>query len=213
MSTPPIPFTGNYEDLSTDTGFQFKFYCERCRNGYMSSYQAHVVGVAGQLLQGASSLFGGLFSQGANASYHVQRLVGGPAHDAAMRKAVEEIRPLFHQCKNCGDWMCESVCWNPNANMCKNCAPVAHEAETAIRARHVETQVANDLFLEENKRMSEKGKEVAAKCECGAPTLGKKFCPECGKPTGAGTKFCPECGSKATPGAKFCPDCGHDMRG
>src|SRR5256885_3214557 len=31
-----IRFTGNYEDLSTDRGYQFKFYCEKCQNGYMS---------------------------------------------------------------------------------------------------------------------------------------------------------------------------------
>ena len=38
------------------------------------------------------------------------------------------------------------------------------------------------IFLEENKRMSEKGKEVAETCpDCGVPTLGKKFCPGCGK--------------------------------
>ncbi len=212
MSTP-IPFTGNYDDLSTDTGFQFKFYCERCQNGYMSTYQRSSVGVAGQLLQGASSLFGGLFSQGADASYHVQRLVGGPAHDAALRQAVEEIAPIFHQCKHCGDWVCAEVCWNPQAGQCKNCAPVAQEVETSARARHVQTQVTNDLFLEENVRMSAKGKQVAEKCSCGAATLGKKFCPDCGKPTGAGSKFCSECGARGTPGAKFCPECGHKMEG
>ena len=212
MATP-IPFTGNHDDLSTDTGFQFKFYCERCQNGYMSSFQRNAVGMAGQILQGASSLFGGLFSQGADASYHVQRLVGGPAHDAALRTAVEEITPLFHQCKHCGDWVCDSVYWNGEASQCKRCAPIAREVETSTRAQHVHTQVTNDLFLEENVRMSAKGKEVAAKCSCGAPTLGKKFCPECGKPTGAGTKFCSECGAKATPGAKFCPECGHNLNG
>ena len=30
-----IRFTGNYEDLSTDRGYQFKFFCEKCHNGYM----------------------------------------------------------------------------------------------------------------------------------------------------------------------------------
>ena len=31
--TTPIEFTGNYQDLSTESGFQFKFFCERCQNG------------------------------------------------------------------------------------------------------------------------------------------------------------------------------------
>jgi len=34
-----IEFTDNYQDLSTDKGFQFKFCCERCGNGYMSTHK------------------------------------------------------------------------------------------------------------------------------------------------------------------------------
>ena len=40
-----IEFTGNYEDLSTDRGYQFKFYCEKCHNGYMSSFKASKLGM------------------------------------------------------------------------------------------------------------------------------------------------------------------------
>ena len=135
--------------------------------------------------------------------------MGGPAHDAAFRRAVEEIRPLFRKCRRCGNWMCREVCWNEAKGMCKQCAPVGEEEETAIRAEHVRTQVGNDLFLEENQRMSAKGKEVAAKCaDCGAPTLGKKFCPGCGKQLAAAESFCPGCGVRLVPGAKFCGDCG-----
>ena len=39
-----IQFTENHEDLSTDQGYQFKFFCDRCRNGYMSSFQASALG-------------------------------------------------------------------------------------------------------------------------------------------------------------------------
>jgi ribosomal protein L32 len=209
---PPIEFTGNYQDLSTATGFQFKFFCERCQNGYMSSFERYELGMAENLFRGASQLFGGLFQHGATAAETLQNLVGGPRHDAALRRAVEEIKPLFKQCPHCGDWMCEKVCWNAEAGLCKRCAPVAREVETRARAQHVETQVTNDLFLEENKRMSAKGKEVNKNCpNCGAETLGKKFCPECGQPTGLGTRFCPECGARTTPGAKFCPECGQKL--
>ena len=41
-----IWFTGNYEDLSTDKGYQFKFRCVKCSNGYMSSFQTSALGVA-----------------------------------------------------------------------------------------------------------------------------------------------------------------------
>lgn len=208
----PIEFTGNVEDLSTDLGFQFKFFCERCGNGFMSSYDRSTVGTAGTLLRGASNLLGGVFGAVADASYEVNRAVGGPAHDAALRRAVEEIRPLFRQCRRCGQWSCSQVCWNERAGMCKQCAPIAEEIETSMRAQHAETQVTNDLFLEENRRMSAKAKALAAPCaSCGADTLGKKFCPGCGKPTAAAPAFCGECGARATPGAQFCGECGAKM--
>jgi rRNA maturation endonuclease Nob1 len=41
-----IQFVENYDDLSTDRGFQFKFYCDKCRNGYMSGFQASIVAPA-----------------------------------------------------------------------------------------------------------------------------------------------------------------------
>jgi hypothetical protein len=37
MSTM-IQFVANYDDLSTDKGFQFKFHCDKCRNGYLSRF-------------------------------------------------------------------------------------------------------------------------------------------------------------------------------
>ena len=46
-----IEFTDNYEDLSTDMGFQFKFYCESCGNGFMSSFKANKTGMAGRLVR------------------------------------------------------------------------------------------------------------------------------------------------------------------
>lgn len=208
--TTAIEFTGNHEDLSTDMGFQFKFFCERCQNGYMSTFQANKLGVAGGFLRSASGFLGGGLGKGADSAFEVQRAVGGKQHDAALRKAVQEVKPLFKQCRNCGNWICGEICWNPNATMCKQCAPIAEEVETRARAQFVETQVTNDTFLEENIRMSAKGKEVAAKCSnCGERTLGKKFCPSCGTPAATASRtFCGECGAKATPGAKFCGECG-----
>ncbi|MGE5597292.1 MAG: zinc ribbon domain-containing protein [Hyphomicrobiales bacterium] len=213
--TTAIEFTGNYEDLSTETGFQFRFICERCNNGYLSSYQQNKLGLASGLLRGASNFAGGIFGRGADSAYEVQQAIGGRQHDAALRNAVAEIKPLFNQCGNCGNWMCQQVCWNASANMCKTCAPVAEEVETRVRAQFVETQVNNDTFLEENIRMSERGKEVNANCtQCGAETLGKRFCPSCGARTQtAVAAFCGECGAKASPGAKFCGECGKPLAG
>jgi hypothetical protein len=204
-----IEFTDNYQDLSTDQGFQFKFHCERCGDGFMSSFQTNTLGVAGSLLRGAGGLLGGIFGQAAATTYEVQRAIGGPQHDAALRAAIEEVKPLFQKCRRCGNWLCGRTCWNAKAGMCKQCAPIAVEEESAMRSEHVRAQVTNDLFLEENQRMSAKGKEAAAKClDCGAPTLGKRFCPSCGKKLAPAGSFCGECGAKLSPGAKFCGECG-----
>lgn len=214
MSTGPIPFTGNYQDLSTDLGYQFKFFCERCQNGYMSSYDRNEVGTAGELLRGASNLLGGLLGGAANASYNIERMVGGPAHDAALRAAVKEISPLFKQCHHCGNWRCEQVCWNGHAGMCKDCAPISEDVETSERARFVQQQVQGEMQLEEQARLAAKQKTIEAACaNCGSATGGKKFCPECGTPTKTGPAFCGECGAKGEPGAKFCAECGAKMGG
>ena len=208
-SAAHIEFTDNHEDLSTDKGFQFKFYCERCGNGVMSSFKPSVLGVAGGLLEAAGSLFGGVLGRAADSAYDVQRAIGGKQHDAALREAVEECRPRFVQCRRCGNWVCREICFNPRHSLCKECAPVAEQEETALRAEHVRTQVTNDLFEEERVRMSAKAKQASAKCpKCGARSMGKKFCPECGSPQAATPQNCPECGTKLGPAAKFCGDCG-----
>lgn len=54
-----IQFTRNYRDLSTDAGFQFEFFCDRCGNGYQTEFQASAMGTATNILDAASNLFGG----------------------------------------------------------------------------------------------------------------------------------------------------------
>ena len=205
---PPIALTQNYQDLSTDLGFQFKFFCERCGDGFMSTFDRSMLGTAGGLLRSASRFLGDAFGRAADSAYEIQRAVGGPAHDAALRAAVDEIRPLFKKCRRCGNWLCEKTCWNPASSMCKGCAPIAEEEETSMRAEAVRTQVGNDVMIEEEARVAAKSKAVTAPCpKCGAATLGQKFCPECGTKV-VTARFCEGCGQKLAPGARFCGECG-----
>lgn len=44
MSSTMIPFTDDYQDRSSEYGYQFEFDCERCGNGYSSSFQKSVAG-------------------------------------------------------------------------------------------------------------------------------------------------------------------------
>jgi len=123
VTMPNIPFTNNYTDLSSQRGFQFKFFCEKCGNGYMSSFHANKLGLAAAAADAAGSLLGGLFGRAAQTAQSLQSMAAGPQHDAALDAAVKEISPLFKQCTRCGKWVCEPVCWNKKVGLCENCAP------------------------------------------------------------------------------------------
>ncbi|MES1211835.1 MAG: zinc ribbon domain-containing protein [Acidobacteriota bacterium] len=206
-----IEFTGNYEDLSTDRGYQFKFYCEKCGNGYMSSYKASKLGLAASAAQAAGSLFGGIFGRVSDTAYQIQRAVGGPAHDAALREAVEEIRPLFKQCTRCGNWICGPVCFNDKAQLCESCAPDLDEEIASAQAEAAKQQAFEKAqqvdWLKAHGR--DVAKPAAAVCRsCGAKTGNAKFCPECGTPAQQ-KRGCDSCGAQIEGSPKFCPDCGN----
>jgi hypothetical protein len=206
-----IPFTDNYEDLSTDRGFQFRFNCERCGNGYMSSFQHNVAGLAGDALRVAGNFLGGFLGRAADSSYDIQRAVGGPAHDGALKNAVEEISPLFTQCKRCGTWVCREVCWNQDRNQCTNCSPRMDQEISAIESEATINQIRDKaMTMDLTGGVSLRSAAAASACpSCGTEVAaGTKFCPECGTNVLA-PRECPGCGTEVKPGAKFCPECGH----
>ena len=92
-----ITFTKNYDDLSRDTGFQFKFYCDKCGNGHMSEFVTSKTGTAGMFLRTAGDLLGGVFGSVGSHADGVGRFVGSKEHDAALRTAVDEARKFFKQ--------------------------------------------------------------------------------------------------------------------
>jgi hypothetical protein len=204
----PIPFTGNYQDLSSNRGYQFKFFCEKCQNGYMSSFKMSTMGAVGAAAQAASSLLGGIFGRAAQTADSLQQMVAGPAHDAALKEAVEEIRPLFHQCTRCGQYVCEPVCWYKKAGLCETCAPDMDEEIAAAQAQEAKAQVmekVKSVNFTEGRNLAQ---QAAVNCpKCGAKTQGGKFCPECGT-TLAAKKKCGSCGAEADGSPKFCPECG-----
>src|SRR5205085_249239 len=136
-----IRFTGNYDDLSTERGFQFKFYCEKCHNGYMSSFKTSTAGTLASAARVAGNLFGGIFRSVADSSYEEQRADGGTPHDSALKEAVDEIAPIFKQCSRCGNWVCEPICWNKKAGLCENCAPDLDEEMAAAQAGAAREQI------------------------------------------------------------------------
>lgn len=226
-----IQFVSNYQDLSTDRGFQFKFNCDKCGNGYLTRFQPSVIGTAGSLLRAAGSLFGGWARSAGNSAYEVQRAIGGTAHDSALREAVAEGKEYFHQCSRCGKWVCPEVCWNEKAHQCEDCAPRLEEemasahaqvkAQTARQQMHEKARqsdyVANvemnaDAYLSSPQTVqSTKNNAQSACSNCGHAVGNTKFCSECGTPAVEAKPVCSACGKHSQARTKFCSDCGAKM--
>lgn len=208
-----IEFTRNYSDLSTDQGFQFEFFCDRCGTGYRTRFQPSTLGTVSGALNVAGDLLGGVFGRAADLGERARSATWERAHDEAFLRAAEELRSDFVQCPRCSAWVCRKSCWNTKKGLCKECAPdLGVEMAAAQASRTVEEVWAHSQVAAEDREMlkEESWREGArATCpNCNAPLAGKvKFCPECGAKI-QGQAHCTECGAKLTPGAKFCPECG-----
>lgn len=207
-----LEFSKNYNDLSTNRGFQFEFYCDRCENGFRTPFKPFGLGAISGVMDAANSLLGGFMGKAADVSERISSASHERAHDQAFLEAANELRPEFMQCPRCHNWVCKKSCWNNKKGLCKDCAPdLGVEMSAAQSSRSVEEIWAHAAMAEEDKKL---GKEywretIRASCpECNAPLASNaKFCPECGAKL-KGNAHCTECGAKLQPGAKFCAECG-----
>lgn len=213
-----IQFVANYDDLSTDKGYQFKFYCDKCRNGYMSRFVVSKAGLATSVLRTAGNLFGGWMHNAGYGSYELQRLVGGPEHDAALRDAMEDGKKYFHQCTRCGRWVCPEVCWNGKASLCEECAPDYQEHLSASQAQAKAEAARQQLYDKAMQKDYAAGVDLSEDAYRKAPAIAERppstpVCPHCGADIEASAKFCGECGQPNKPkAAKFCTGCGHQPK-
>lgn len=207
-----IRFTSNYDDQSTDSGFQFEFKCNRCGAGYRSAFQTYAVGALSGVLNTAGNLLGGVLSSAANVTADVRSATWQKAHDDAFVKATEELSDKFIQCPKCNEWVCREQCWNVKKGLCKQCAPdMGVEMAAAQAQKSVEEIHAHAAMAEEDKKL---GKDhwragVVASCpKCEKPLeTNAQFCPSCGAKLHDDTA-CKKCNAKLQPGAKFCGECG-----
>lgn len=211
-----IQFVRNYDDRSTDRGFQFEFHCDKCQNGYLSAYEPSTLGVATGLLRAAGDLFGGIFGSAGNSAYEIQRAIGGKAHDDALRRAVEAGKQHFKQCTRCGHWVCPEVCWNSHAGLCDDCAPNEQKELSALKAQATAQAIRDRAYDERSRYVTDLDFEKGGMIECQhcgtRMSANVKFCADCGTATAAAqakAKFCTECGSSLEAGAKFCSKCGN----
>ncbi len=208
-----ITFTRNYSDLSTNKGFQFEFFCDRCGTGYRTRFKPFAIGNVASALDATGGFFGGILSRTAGLAEKARSASWQKAHDDAFVEAANELRPDFVQCPRCSAWVCKERCWNNTRGLCKNCAPdMSVEMAAAQASRTVEELWAHSQVAEEDRTMlkTESWRQgVRATCPgCGAPIdKSAKFCSACGTKL-VQTAHCPQCGAKLTEGAKFCGSCG-----
>lgn len=211
-------FTRNYRDHSNDTGYQFEFFCDKCGNGFRSSFQASALGVGSKVAKGLGALFGGRKMWAAGiAADHMKDGLRGKAWDDAFQRAIDEIRPRFHQCTRCGHWVCPEACWNEERQLCEDCAPNLAEEAAHHQANIAAHQLADKMRKVDHVAGVDPAAMMLGACpHCKARLqAGKKFCAGCGKPVGSGAarSFCTGCGAELAAGARFCGDCGQSAGG
>jgi hypothetical protein len=200
------PFTSNYQDLSTNQGYQFEFRCDVCGSGYRSEYQKNLLGTGASILGGASNLIGGLWGARSVADT-AQEITDRDARDKALQKASNEIMPLFHRCVRCNNWV-DETCFNKARGLCVNCAPNL-AAEMEAERTTVELQQMREA-MQGQKVFSGDTSSRATECpNCNKPVGSEKFCGNCGTPLG--TAKCGKCGAELAPGLRFCGNCGNKV--
>jgi hypothetical protein len=182
-------FTQNYRDHSTEMGFQFEFFCDRCRSGHRSAFRSNKLGVATSVIKAASALFGGASARAGWGADHVKDAFRGPAWDAAYRKAIDECRSRLSQCTRCAKWVCSDVCWNQDGALCQACAPTSIASAAGAPASATHTCASCQAPLAEGAKFC---------TACGTAAKTPSTCATCNSPLSSGARFCAGCGKPAT---------------
>ena len=83
-----LEFSKNYNDLSTNRGFQFEFYCDRCENGFRTPFKPFGLGAISGVMDAANSLLGGFMGKAADMSERISSASQERAHDQAFLEAA-----------------------------------------------------------------------------------------------------------------------------
>jgi hypothetical protein len=198
------PFTSNYQDLSTNQGYQFEFRCDICGSGYRSEWQKNLLGTGASILGGASSVIGGLWGA-RNAAESAQQITDRGGRDKALEKASNEIMPMFHRCVRCNNWV-DETCFNKARGLCVNCAPNL-AAEMEAERSSVEISQMREAVQGQQVFSGDTSARATECPSCGKPVGSEKFCGNCG--TALGVSKCSKCGAELAADTRFCGNCGN----
>lgn len=217
-------FTRNYEDNSTEAGFQFTFYCDLCHDGYKSSFIESETYRKGSLLRGVSGgvralggLFGGklsdiAWSAGYGSDILSERFDGmspewQKEHEKAFERAQNEAQRHFNRCHKCRQWICKAD-FNEDEGLCVECAPRMNVEVSAARARKMVQDIEEKAQTTQVFKGAIEAKTIICPV-CGKPGGTGKFCNNCGG--NLSMVKCPSCGTTVAQGVKFCGECGTRM--
>ncbi len=228
-------FTRNYEDNSTEAGYEFTFYCDCCGDGYRSSFVQSETYKKGKglrvLTQGAGvlgNLFGGAlhdlgYSMERGGDILSERFEGQSPewrkeHEQAFERAQNEAQQHFHRCHSCRTWVCDAD-FNEDEGLCVSCAPRQEISVAKARAdamqRNIETAAESATVW---KGKIESKTTICPVCQqpagsgkfcnnCGA-SMDLKVCSQCGAKNALNVRFCNNCGTSLAPKPTTCPSCG-----
>lgn len=231
-------FTRNYEDNSTEAGYEFTFYCDCCGDGYRSSFVQSETYKKGKglrvLTQGAGvlgNLFGGAlhdlgYSMERGGDILSERFEGQSPewrkeHEQAFERAQNEAQQHFHRCHSCRTWVCDAD-FNEDEGLCVSCAPRQEISVAKARAdamqRNIETAAESATVW---KGKIESKTTICPVCQkpagsgkfcnnCGA-SMDLKICSQCGAKNALNVRFCNNCGNSLAPKPTACPACGAQL--
>ena len=216
-------FTRNYEDNSSDAGFQFTFYCDICNNGFKSTFVESKTykkkskierltsgaNILGSFIGGFADRVGSTIQNSGNVlsnKFENQSPEWRKEYEKVFNEAIEEVKKSanFKKCLGCTKWVCPD-CFNEEEGMCTECTP----RESVLVTKAKSQAIQNNLNEEAETKKIWKGNLetkviICPKCNEAAGT--GKFCNNCG--ASLEMKTCKKCGKEVPNGVKFCGECG-----